>query len=135
MTGTTSRCLRCGIDLTNTMPVIVFVDGAPTQRRLCIQHGANGANGLNRHTYARLLADEAERDRAQHGDMRSSVYHEALGYAWARQDCAGRVRDNLSAEAFARMYAARAHDEGWTTAYHTIKNAYDAWWMEKEGLT
>lgn len=60
----TTRCLRCHIDVETTrwLPVIVFVrePGSielwPTDARLCLPHGRNGANGMDRATYDALLA-------------------------------------------------------------------------------
>lgn len=59
-----TRCLRCHvvIDTTAWLPVIVFVrepgsiDLRPTNERLCVPHGSNGANGMDRATYDTMLA-------------------------------------------------------------------------------
>lgn len=38
-------CIRCGMDLADTMGVIVFIDGQPTDHLLCVDDGA-GRNSL-----------------------------------------------------------------------------------------
>jgi hypothetical protein len=56
---TPRSCLRCGADLASIMGVHVFVAGkpAPGGEVLCVEHGADGANGLTVAEYERLTAE------------------------------------------------------------------------------
>lgn len=56
------HCLRCKKDLTDVMGVSVFVRTGINFRRvdglLCLEHGANGENGLSASEYERLTGKE-----------------------------------------------------------------------------
>lgn len=47
-------CVRCGADLTDGTPVLMFVSGVPTDALLCVNHGANGANGISAAEFEKL---------------------------------------------------------------------------------
>jgi hypothetical protein len=54
----TRVCLRCGRDLSHEMGCYVFADGKPVPGLLCVEHGSNGANGMSRAEYERLLESQ-----------------------------------------------------------------------------
>lgn len=51
-------CLRCGLDLTDTMGCYVFISGRNVPGLLCIEHGSNGNNDLTQAEYDRLTQPE-----------------------------------------------------------------------------
>lgn len=99
-------CAKCGKDLTDIMGVIVFVNGKPVHDiLLCVEHGANGSNGLTSSEYKTLQSTDKRRrtapevTRHEVGDtvrIKLPYSEVCMLMGMAGQECEVRVEEHMA---------------------------------------